>query len=145
MDCSMPGLPVLHSLPGSLKLMCIESVMPSNYLIILSHCFSSCLQSFPASGSFPVSQLFASGGQSIEASASASVFPMNVQGWFHLGLIPLISSQSRGLSQEFFISLICGILKKEVNSIIKQKQSERENNAGHQGGVWRRRGGKRQG
>ena len=85
-----------------LKLMSIESVMPSNYLIILSHCFSSCLQSFPASGSFPVSQLFASGGQSIEASASASVFPMNVQGWFHLGLIPLISSQSRGLSQEFF-------------------------------------------
>ena len=89
MDCSMPGLPVLHSLPGSLKLMCIESVMPSNYLIILSHCFSSCLQSFPASGSFPVSQLFASGGQSIEASASASVLPVSIQGWFPLRLTDL--------------------------------------------------------
>ena len=47
--------------------------------------FSSCLQSFPASGSFPVSQLFASGGQSIGASASASVLPMNIQDWFPLG------------------------------------------------------------
>ena len=48
--------------------------------------FSSCPQSFPASGSFPMSQLFASGGQSIGASASASVLPMNIQGWFPLGL-----------------------------------------------------------
>ena len=59
-------------------------------------CFSSCLQSFPALGSFPMSQLFASGGQSIGASASASVPPMNIQGWFPLGLIGLISSQSQG-------------------------------------------------
>ena len=56
--------------------------------------FSSCLQSFPASGSFPVSQLFASGGQSI--GASASVLPVNIQGWFPLGLIGLISLQSKG-------------------------------------------------
>ena len=48
--------------------------------------FSSCLQSFPALGSFPVSQFFASGGQSIRISASASVLPMNMQGWFPLGL-----------------------------------------------------------
>ena len=48
--------------------------------------FSSCPQSFPASGSFPMSKLFASGGQSIGASASASVLPMNIQGWFPLGL-----------------------------------------------------------
>ena len=47
--------------------------------------FSSCLQSFPASGSFPISQLFASGGQSIGASASASILPMNIQGLFPLG------------------------------------------------------------
>ena len=47
--------------------------------------FSSCLQSFPPSGCFPVSQFFASGGQSIVASASASFFPMNIQGWFLLG------------------------------------------------------------
>ena len=63
--------------------------------------FSSCPQSFPASGSFPVSWLFASGGQNIGASASASVLPMNVQGWFPLGLNDLISLQSRGLSTVF--------------------------------------------
>ena len=61
-----------------LKPMSIESVMPSNHLI-LCHPFSSCLQSFPASGSFPMSQLFASGGQTIGASASVSVLPMNIQ------------------------------------------------------------------
>ena len=54
---------------------------------------SFCFQSFPASVSFPVSWLFASGGQNIEASASVSVFPMNVQGWFPLGLTGLISLQ----------------------------------------------------
>ena len=63
--------------------------------------FSSCLQSFPASGSFLVSQLFASGGQSIGASASASVLPMNIQGWFPLGLTGWISLFSKGLSRVF--------------------------------------------
>ena len=63
--------------------------------------FSSCLQSFPASGSFPVSQLFASGGQSIEVSASASVLPMNIQDWFPLGLTGLISLLSKGFSRVF--------------------------------------------
>ena len=63
--------------------------------------FSFCPQSFPASGSFPVSQLFASGGQSIGASASASVLPGNIQGWFPLGLTGLISLQSTGLSRVF--------------------------------------------
>ena len=59
---------------------------------------SSCLQSFPASTSFPVSQFFTSDGQSIGASASASVLSMNIQDWFHLGLTGLISLQSKGLS-----------------------------------------------
>ena len=59
--------------------------------------FSSCLQSFSASVSFPMSQLFASGGRSIGTSASASVLPMNIQGWFPLGLTGLISLQSRWL------------------------------------------------
>ena len=63
--------------------------------------FSSCLQSFPASGSFPMSQLFTSGGQDIGASASVSVFPMNIQGWFPLGLTGLISLQSKGFSRVF--------------------------------------------
>ena len=58
---------------------------------------SSCLQSFPESGSFPMSWLFASGGQSIRASAS--VLPMNIQCWFPLGLTGLISLQSKGLSR----------------------------------------------
>ena len=62
---------------------------------------SSCLQSFPASRSFPVSQFFTSDGQSIGASASASVLSMNIQDWFHLGLTGLISLQSKGLSRVF--------------------------------------------
>ena len=60
--------------------------------------FSSCLQSFPASGSFPMSQLFASGGQSIGDSASISVLPVNIQGWFPLRLTGLISLWSKGSS-----------------------------------------------
>ena len=63
--------------------------------------FSSCPQSFPASGSFPMSQLFASGGQSIDVSVSASVLLMNIQGWFPLGLTGLISLYSKGLSRVF--------------------------------------------
>ena len=63
--------------------------------------FSLCLQSFPASGSFPVSQLFTSGGQSIGASASASVLSMNIQGWFPFALTGWISLQSKGLSRVF--------------------------------------------
>ena len=71
------------------------------YLTISSSAapFSFCLQSFPASDSFPVSLLFTSGGQSI--GVSASVLPMNILGWFPLGLIDLISLQSKGLSRVF--------------------------------------------
>ena len=61
----------------------------------------SCLLSFPASGSFPVNQFFPSGGQSIRVSASAPVFPMNIQDWFPLGLSDLISLLSKGLSRVF--------------------------------------------
>ena len=61
----------------------------------------SCLQLFPASGSFPVSQLFASGGHNTGASALAPVLPVNIQGWFPLGLTGLISLQSKGLSIVF--------------------------------------------
>ena len=67
--------------------------------------FSSCLQSFPTSGSFPMSQFFASGGQSTGISASASILSMNIQDWFPLGLIlgltDLISLKSKGLSRVF--------------------------------------------
>ena len=63
--------------------------------------FSSCLQSFPASGSFQMSQLFTSGGQSIEVSNSTSVLPMNIQDWFPLGWTGWISLQSKGLLRVF--------------------------------------------
>ena len=63
--------------------------------------FSSCLQSFPISGSLQISQLFTSGGQSIEVSASASVLPMNTQDWFPLGWTGWISLQCKGLSRVF--------------------------------------------
>ena len=64
--------------------------------------FSSWLQFFRASGSFQMSQFFASGGQSIRVSASTSVLPMHTQGWFLLGRTGLISSQFKGLSRVFF-------------------------------------------
>ena len=73
------------------------------YLTILSSVapFSSCLQSLPALGSFPMSQLFASGGQSTGASVSASVLPTNIQGWFPFGWTGLSSVQSKGHSRGF--------------------------------------------
>ena len=83
-----------------LKLMSIESMVPSNHFI-LCHLFSSFPQSFPASGSFPMSQFFASGDQSIGASASTSVLPVNTQDWSPLGWTGWISLQSKGLSRVF--------------------------------------------
>ena len=83
-----------------LRLISTELVMPSNHLILCCH-FSSHLQSFPSSGSFPMSQLFAPGGQSIGVPASASVLPMNIQEWFPLGWTGWISLQSKGLSGVF--------------------------------------------
>ena len=82
-----------------LKLMSIESKMPAISSSVIP--FSSCPQSLPASGSFPVSQFFASGGQNIGVSASASVLPMNIQDWFPLGLTGWIFLQSKGLSRVF--------------------------------------------
>ena len=63
--------------------------------------FSFCLQSFPTSGSFPMSQFFAQGGQNIGVSVSTSVLPMNIQDWFPLGWTGWISLQSKGLSRVF--------------------------------------------
>ena len=88
-----------RSLP---KLMSIESVMPSTISSSVVP-FSSCPQSFPASGSFEISRLFASGGQSIGISASVSVLSVNSHGWFPLGMAGLISLQSKGLSRVFSI------------------------------------------
>ena len=82
-----------------LKLMSIASVMSSNHLIL---CLPfSRLQSFPASGSFQMSLFFASGGQSIRVSSSASILPVNIQDWSPLGCTGWISLQSKGLSRVF--------------------------------------------
>ena len=91
------SLPITSS-QSLIKLMSIELVMhPSISSSVIP--FSFCLQSFPPSGSFPMSQPFASGGQSI--GASASILPINIQDWFPLGLAGLISLQSKGLSSIF--------------------------------------------
>ena len=95
MDCSTPGFPVLHYLPEFAQThvrWVDDAIQPSSSVAP----FSSCPQSFPASGYFQVSWLFAAGGQSI--GALASVLPVNIQGWFPLGLIALISLLFMGLS-----------------------------------------------
>ena len=98
MDCSMPSSPVLHHL---LALAQTHVHWVSDTISISSSVipFSSCLQSFPASGSFLMSQLFPSGGQSI--GVLASLLPMNIQDLFPLGLTGLISLKSKGLSRVF--------------------------------------------
>ena len=96
MNCNMPGLPVHHQLLEFMQtqvrwwyhLTISSSVVP----------FSSCLQSFPASGSCQMSQFFTSGGQSIGVSASTSDLPMNIQDWFPLGWAGWFSLQSMGRS-----------------------------------------------
>ena len=97
--CPSPT-PGVHQNPSSLSQWChltiSSSVIP----------FSSCLQSFPASGSFPMSQLFTSGSQSIGVTASTSVLPMNTQDWSHLGWTGWNSLQSRGLSRVFSNSTV---------------------------------------
>ena len=91
MDCSTPGFSVHRQFP-ELAQECLSSQW-CHPAISSSVIPSSCLQSFPASGSFPVSQFFTSGGQSIGASVSASVLPVNIQDWFPLGLTDWISLQ----------------------------------------------------
>ena len=100
MDYSMPGFPVML-LPDACSNSCPSSQWCHPTILSSVVPFFSCLQSFPASGSFLMSQFFTSGGQSIGGSASASVLPMNIQDWFPLGLTCWISLQSKGLSRVF--------------------------------------------
>ena len=98
-DCCMPGFHVVHHLLEFVQTHVHwvgDAIQPSHPVIPFS-----CLLSFPASGSFPISQFFASGSQNIGASASVSVLLMNIQGWFPLGLTGLISLMSRRLSRVF--------------------------------------------
>ena len=97
MDSTMSALPVLHHLFAQTHAHWVgDAIQPSSSSVVP---FSSSLQSFPSSGSFPMSWLFSSGSQII--GASASVLPMNIQGWFPLGLTGLISLLSKGLSKVF--------------------------------------------
>ena len=101
MDYSVPDSPVLHYWPRACSNSC--PLRHWHYLAISSSAnpFSFWLQSFPASRSFPMSQLFASSGQSFGASASATVLPINIQGWFHLGVSGLTFLPSNVLSRVF--------------------------------------------
>ena len=99
MDYSTPGFPVFHFLPesGQIHAHWVSVAIPTVSSSVIP--FFSSPQSFPEPGSFPMSWLFASGGQSIGTSASA--LPMNSQGWFHLGLTGLISLLFKGFSRVF--------------------------------------------
>ena len=101
MDCSTPGLPVPSPTPEVYPNSCPLSrwCHPTTSSSVIP--FSSCPQSFPASGSFQMSQLFTSGGQSIGVSASTSVLPVNTQDWSPLGWTGWISLQFKGLSRVF--------------------------------------------
>ena len=99
MSCSMPGLPVHHQLPEPTQTHVHWWCHPTISSSVSP--FSSCPQSFPTSGSFPMSQLFPSGGQSIGVSVSASVLLKNTQDWSPLEWTGWISLQSKGLSRVF--------------------------------------------
>ena len=119
MDCSAPGFPVLHYLPEFAQTHVHWVILDDGWChpAILSSVipFSSCLQSFLSSQSFLMSQLFASGGQSIEVSASTSVLPMNIQSWFPVGLTGLISLLSEGLSRAFSSTTVQSISSLELS------------------------------
>ena len=103
-DCSIPGSPVLHYLLEFAQTHVHWVSHAIHPTISSSIAPFSCPQSFPALESFPMSQLFASGGLSISwmlSSSFASVLPINIQGWFPLGLTALISLLSKGLSRHF--------------------------------------------
>ena len=101
LDCNIPGFPVLHYLLefAQTHIHWVSDAIQLSHLPLPPSPPS--LNLFQHQGLFPVSQLFASGGQSIRASASASVLPMNIQDWFPLGLTGLISLHSKGLSGVF--------------------------------------------
>ena len=92
------SLPCPSPTPGAHSNSCPSSQWCHSTILSSVALFSFCLQSFPPSESFPIIQLFTSGGQNIEDSASALVLPMNIQGWFPLGLTGLISLLSKGFS-----------------------------------------------
>ena len=123
MDCSTLGFLVLHHLPEFAQTHAhwvSDAIQPSSSSVTP---FSSCLRSFPASGSFPVSWLFISGSQSTGASASVSVLPMNIQGWCPLGLTGLISIQSKE------ITCIISLLTLNASSQLSRRHRTQQTNS----------------
>ena len=117
MDCSILGFPVHHQLP-ELAQTYVQSSKWCHPTILYSVIpFSSHLQSFPTSGSLPVSQFFTTGGQSTGASASASIFPMNTQDWSPLGRTGWISWQSNTLLQHH--SSKASILQRSASFLVQ--------------------------
>ena len=116
MNRTTPGLPVHHQLP--------ESTQTHFHWVVIHPAFSSsgipfsCPQSFPATGSFQMSQLFTWGGQSTGVSASTSVIPMNTQDWSPLGWTGWISLQSKGLSRVFSPTLQVKSINSSVLSFL---------------------------
>ena len=115
MNCSTPGCP--SPTPGAYSNSCPSRQWCHQTISSSVIPFSSCLQSFPASESFPMSQFSAWGGQSIGVSASASVLPMNIQDWFLLGMPGWISLQSKGISGVFSNTTVQKINRIEINYI----------------------------
>ena len=120
MDCGKSAFPVLHHLPefAQTHVHWVSPVISSSVVPL-----SSCPQPFPALGSFPVTQFFASGGQRIGASVSASVLPMNIEGWFLLGLTGLILLGSL-IS---FVGSLAGhseVLRKQIYAIDLYKEAK---------------------
>ena len=105
-DCSTPGFPAFKLSPKVCSNSCPLSWWWHPTISSSVTSFSSCPQSFSASESFPMNQLFTSGGRSIGASTSASVPSMNIQSWFPLRLTDLISLQSKGLSKVFSSTIV---------------------------------------
>ena len=117
MECSTPDFPVYHQLPELAQIHLYrvgEAIQPSHPLLSPSPAFNLS----PESGSFQMSQFFASGGQGIGVSASASVLPMNIQDWFRLGWTGWISLQSKRLSRVFSSTTVqkCQFLGSQLSS-----------------------------
>ena len=124
MDCSMPDFPVLHHLPELIKLISIESVMPSNHLIPSWPLLL--LSIFPSNRGFSKeSTLFISGSQITRASASVTVLVKNIQDWLPLGLTGLISLKSRGLLRVFYNTTV------QKHQIFRTKPSLQSNSHFH--------------
>ena len=127
MNWSTPGFPVLSYLPGFAQNLCPLSQWCHPTISSSVTPVSSCPQSFPVSGSFPLSQLFAWGGQRIAVSASTPVLPVNIHNWFPLGLTGLISLQPKELSSILSAPQLESTVHVQYEAHFGKKRKERKN------------------